>query len=85
MTLHVRPKVLLHVRSYDFYDTTLSTELQGRHTCMRSAMCDYDFYLYLFIYLFIFCVFHISVTLKAPITTAPDDIYKYFFIVFQRK
>ena len=24
-------------------------------------------------------------TLKAPITTAADDIYKYFFIVFQRK
>ena len=26
-----------------------------------------------------------SLTLKAPITTAADDIYKYFFIVFQRK
>ena len=24
-------------------------------------------------------------TLKAPITTAADDIHKYFFIVFQRK
>ena len=24
-------------------------------------------------------------TLKAPITTAADDIYKYFFIVLQRK
>ena len=23
--------------------------------------------------------------LKAPITTAADDIHKYFFIVFQRK
>ena len=26
-----------------------------------------------------------NLTLKAPITTAADDIYKYFFIVFQRK
>ena len=26
-----------------------------------------------------------SLSLKAPITTAADDIYKYFFIVFQRK
>ena len=26
-----------------------------------------------------------SLTLKAPITTAVDDIHKYFFIVFQRK
>ena len=26
-----------------------------------------------------------SITLKAPITTAADNIYKYFFIVFQRK
>ena len=24
-------------------------------------------------------------TLKAPITSAAEDIYKYFFIVFQRK
>ena len=24
-------------------------------------------------------------TLKGPITTAADDIYEYFFIVFQRK
>ena len=24
-------------------------------------------------------------TLKAPVTTAADDIHKYFFIVFQRK
>ena len=24
-------------------------------------------------------------TLEAPITTAADDIHKYFFIVFQRK
>ena len=24
-------------------------------------------------------------TLKAPITTAADDIHKYFFIVFQRR
>ena len=27
----------------------------------------------------------LSLTLKAPITTAADDIHKYFFIVFQRK
>ena len=27
----------------------------------------------------------IRVTLKAPITTAADDIHKYFFIVLQRK
>ena len=27
----------------------------------------------------------LSLTLKVPITTASDDIYKYFFIVFQRK
>ena len=36
----------------------------------------------------IFCVINKGVqllTLKAPITTAADDIYKYFFIVFQRK
>ena len=26
-----------------------------------------------------------NLTLKAPITTAADDIHKYFFIVFQRK
>ena len=26
-----------------------------------------------------------SLTLKAPITAAADDILKYFFIVFQRK
>ena len=26
-----------------------------------------------------------SITLKAPITTAADDIHKYFLIVFQRK
>ena len=29
--------------------------------------------------------FGIYLTLKAPITTAADDIHKYFFIVFQRK
>ena len=27
---------------------------------------------------------HTSLTFKAPITTAADDIHKYFFIVFQR-
>ena len=27
----------------------------------------------------------LAFTLKAPITIAADDIYKYFFIVFQRK
>ena len=27
---------------------------------------------------------HYLLTLKAPITTAIDDIHKYFFIVFQR-
>ena len=27
----------------------------------------------------------LSLTLKAPIMTAADDIHKYFFIVFQRK
>ena len=26
-----------------------------------------------------------ELTLKAPITTAADDIHKYFFVVFQRK
>ena len=26
-----------------------------------------------------------NLTLKAPITTAADDIYKYFIIIFQRK
>ena len=26
-----------------------------------------------------------DLTLKAPLTTAVDNIYKYFFIVFQRK
>ena len=31
MTLRKRAKVLLHVYSYDFYDTTLSTEKQHRH------------------------------------------------------
>ena len=31
MTLRIRTKVLLHVWSYDFYDTTLSTEKQRRH------------------------------------------------------
>ena len=30
-------------------------------------------------------IFERNLTLKAPITTAADDIYKYFFIVFQRK
>ena len=34
-------------------------------------------YMYIFAYSYL--------TLKAPITTAADDIYKYFFIVFQRK
>ena len=29
--------------------------------------------------------FRIILTLKAPITTAADDIHKYVFIVFQRK
>ena len=28
---------------------------------------------------------HNSLTLKKPVTTAADDIHKYFFIVFQRK
>ena len=27
----------------------------------------------------------LMLTLKAPVTTAADDIHKYFFIVFQRK
>ena len=27
----------------------------------------------------------LGLTLKAPITTAADDIHKHFFIVFQRK
>ena len=31
MMLRVRSKVLLHVPSYDFYDTTLSIEQQRRH------------------------------------------------------
>ena len=31
MTLGMRPKVLLHVWSCDFYDMTLSTEEQRRH------------------------------------------------------
>ena len=31
MTLGIHAKVLLHMWSYDFYDTTLSTELQRRH------------------------------------------------------
>ena len=31
MTWRVRAKMLLHVWSYDFYDMTLSTELQRRH------------------------------------------------------
>ena len=31
MALRVRVKVLLHVWSHDFYDMTLSTELQRRH------------------------------------------------------
>ena len=26
-----------------------------------------------------------QLTLKVPVTTAADDIHKYFFIVFQRK
>ena len=29
--------------------------------------------------------YNIALTLKAPITTAADDIHKYLFIVFQRK
>ena len=28
---------------------------------------------------------HTDLTLKVPIMTAADDIYKYFFIVFQKK
>ena len=31
MTLRLRAKVLLHVWSYDFYDTTLSIEYHWRH------------------------------------------------------
>ena len=30
MTLRVRVTVSLHVRSYDYYDMTLSTDIQGR-------------------------------------------------------
>ena len=35
MTLRVRAEVLLHVWSYDFYDTMLFTELQRRHMINR--------------------------------------------------
>ena len=31
VTLHIRAKMLLHVRSYDCYDSTLSTEKQRRN------------------------------------------------------
>ena len=40
---------------------------------------------------FYFCLVRLMVgggdrlTFKVPITTAADDIHKYFFIVFQRK
>ena len=27
----------------------------------------------------------VNLTIKAPVTTAADDIYEYFFIVFQKK
>ena len=42
MTLCVRAKVLFHVWSYDFYDTTLSTELQRRHVIMffKPSQCS---------------------------------------------
>ena len=32
-----------------------------------------------------YCHGIIMLTLKAPVTTAADNIHKYFFIVFQRK
>ena len=32
-----------------------------------------------------FISYQASLILKAPVTTAADDIHKYFFIVFQRK
>ena len=38
MTLRVRAKVLLHVWSYDWYDMTLFTELQRRHTIKRNMI-----------------------------------------------
>ena len=38
MTLHIPEKMLLHVWSYDFYDTTLSTEKRRRHM-IKKATC----------------------------------------------
>ena len=42
MTLRERAKELLHVWSYDFYDTTLSTEKQRRHM-INQIICFFYF------------------------------------------
>ena len=43
VTLRIRAKVLWHVWSYDFYDTTLSTEKVRRHMikCYNIYFCDF--------------------------------------------
>ena len=46
------------------------TSIFSRHFTNGNKFCDFLF---------------ASLSLKAPITTAADDIHKYFFIVFQRK
>ena len=56
ITLRVRAKVLLHVWSYDLYDTTLSTEQQRRH-----AM---NLFIYFLIFIFIFRRIFITVFAK---------------------
>ena len=44
--------------------------LKGKFSCRKTSLLEDQ---------------SISLTLKVPITTAADDIHKYFFIVFQRK
>ena len=52
MTLHVRAKVLLHVWSYDFYDTTLTTSgMISKHIMiplLSGELCSIDMIQYVF-------------------------------------
>ena len=47
---------------------------------VRSLLCAYNLFLVIWLE-----KFDSNLTLKAPITTAADDILKYFFFIFQRQ
>ena len=70
MTLDVYYGCKTTMQQHQILEELTSTEKGSKYTNSRVASPD---------------KVHILLTLKGPITTAADNIQKYFFIVFQRK